>query len=215
VRSRPLWCLLLLPVAAACARRTGPQAPAPVVLHDTVRVVDSVRVTVQDPELLRRVSTLELEVLERDAQLEELQQRLDEATREVVRSMARLQTIATRAEAASGMAEAELALQALETRAGTEGGREYAAASHLMAMSTAEFNNQNYGGALYLATRVKNLARAREPGPIDQLGELRPDETVLAVPLPLAVSSRANVRAGPGTGFAVLDLLDPGARITA
>jgi hypothetical protein len=84
-----------------------------------------------------------------------------------------------------------------------------------MELSTAEFNNQNYGGALYLASRVKQLARAGESGPLDQLGELRPDETVLAVPLPLAVASRANVRAGPGTGFAVLYLLEKDAPITA
>ena len=80
--------------------------------------------------------------------------------------------------------------------------------------STAEFNNQNDGGALCLATRVKSLARAGGPGPIDQLGDLRAGETVLAVPLRLAVSSRANVRAGPGTTFAVLYLLDQGAPIT-
>jgi uncharacterized protein YgiM (DUF1202 family) len=186
-----------------------------VVVHDTVRVVDTVRVTAQDPELQRRVSALELRVLERDAQLEELQQRLDEATREVVRSMAKLQTSATRAEAASGLAEAELALQALQARSGAAATQDYTRAKHLMDMSTAEFNNQNYGGALYLATQVKNIARVGGGAPAEERAERRPGEAAFARPLPLRVSSRANVRSGPGTNFPVQYTLEKGALITA
>jgi uncharacterized protein YgiM (DUF1202 family) len=177
--------------------------------------MDTVRVTTPDPELQRRVSALELRVLERDAQLEELQQRLDEATREVVRSMAKLQTIATRAEAASGMAEAELALQALQSRSGAAPAQDYARGKRLLDMSTAEFNNQNYGGALYLATQVKTIARVGGSGLPDERGALRPDEAPFALPLPLLVSSRANVRGGPGTGFPVAYMLEKGALITA
>jgi uncharacterized protein YgiM (DUF1202 family) len=215
VRSlHPGW-LVLPPLLAACAPHAPPQAaPEPTVVHDTVRVVDTVRVTAQDPEVQRRVSALELRLLERDAQLEELQQRLDEATREVVRSMAKLQTIATRAEAASGMAEAELALQALQARASMGGSREYARGTQLMGMSTAEFNNQNYGGALYLATQVKNLARIGGALSAEEPGGLRPGEAAFAVPLPLQVSSRANVRGGPGTNFPVIYTLEKGALIT-
>jgi len=46
-------------------------------------------------------------------QLRELQEQLDATRLELVRNMARLQTQATRAEAASGMAEAEIALATL------------------------------------------------------------------------------------------------------
>lgn len=206
----------MAPLVGACGPKTPPAAPAPEpAVHDTVRVVDTVRVTTPDPDLQRRVSALELQVLERDAQLEELQQRLDEATREVVRSMAKLQTIATRAEAASGMAEAELALEAVRARSGAAPTHDYTRAKQLLDMSTAEFNRQNYGGALYLATQVKAVARVGGGGPPDARGTLRPDETPFALSLPLQVSSRANVRGGPGTGFPVQYLLEKGALITA
>src|SRR2546425_8259366 len=46
----------------------------------------------------------------------DLQARLDEARQEVVRALAKLQTVASRAEAASAMAEAEIAVQSLRFR---------------------------------------------------------------------------------------------------
>src|SRR5205807_6866322 len=81
-------------VAAACAHpvRSGP-GPA----------VDTTRATARAADLEQRVARLELRVLERDAQIEEVQTRLDDARQEVVRAMAKLQTLATRAEAASGI----------------------------------------------------------------------------------------------------------------
>jgi len=50
----------------------------------------------------RRMASLELQLLEKDAQVDYLEEQLDEARREVVRAMARLQSVASRAEAASG-----------------------------------------------------------------------------------------------------------------
>src|SRR5689334_14116072 len=70
------------------------------------------RRTAPDPTAAeRRIASLELQLLEKDAQVDNLEEQLDEARREVVRSMARLTSVASRAEAASGIAEAELALQ--------------------------------------------------------------------------------------------------------
>src|SRR5204862_3012432 len=73
-------------------------------------------VAARDTALEQRAARLELKVLEQEAQVDELQTRLDDARREVVRAMAKLQSLATRAEAASGMAEAEIALQTLRSR---------------------------------------------------------------------------------------------------
>ena len=97
----------------------------------------------------RRIASLELQLLEKDAQVDYLEEQLDEARREVVRSMGRLQSVATRAEAASGIAEAELVLQSMPANAaGT------AAIQTLTAQSSAEFEKANYGGALYLANQA-------------------------------------------------------------
>ena len=81
---------------AGCAGGTGPATPAPErVAVDTVVIRSEV-----DAELEQRVATVQLQLLERAAQVEELQRQLDAARREVVRAMARLQTLASRAEAA-------------------------------------------------------------------------------------------------------------------
>ena len=51
-------------------------------------------------EMDRRITRLELSLMDKEAQVDDLQARLDETRQEVVRAMAKLQTLATRAEAA-------------------------------------------------------------------------------------------------------------------
>lgn len=129
--------------------------------------------------------------------------------------MARLQTLATRAEAASAMAEAEVAVQQLETRPGGRGAPEYGQAKRLLEMSSAEFNQQNYGGSLYLATQAKGSAttgRGRLAG--SGADALQPGEVRFVVPVRLQVSGRSNVRDGPGTRFGVRFTMEPGTRVT-
>jgi hypothetical protein len=168
----------------------------------------------RDTLLEKRAAELELQLLAKEAEVEELQGRLDDARREVVRAMARLQSLATRAEAASGMAEAEIALQALASGNGSV--PEESQATQLLQLAAAEFNKQNYGGALYLATQAKAAAAAgqarRSAG---ERGVGRGGEVVFAVPLRLQTTGRANVREGPGSGFAVSHTLESGAPLTA
>ena len=197
----------------------GPSAdPAPVPVADSskgpARVVTET-VTVHDKDLEQRVSRLELELLERDAQVEDLQNRLEETRREVVRSMAKVQTLATRAEAASGMAEAEIALQTLRNSSRGNGSADVARVSKLLQDATNEFNKQNYGGALYLANQAKSTAgvgRTRSSG--GDATALRPGEVSFAVPLELQVTSRCKLREGPGTTFRVLATLESGISLT-
>jgi len=192
-------------VASACAARgggAGSMAP------DTVRIVDTVRSGTAD--LGRQVTQLQLQLLERDAQLEDLRAQLDDARREVVRAMARLQTLATRAEAAAGMAEAEVAVRQLRTVDGAG----VPQAQRLLELASAEFDQQNYGGALYLASEAKKIAGggARAvAGP----AERRPGEVPFAVPLRLHTLTRTNVRSGPGTRFSVLFTLESGVPVVA
>jgi len=151
--------------------------------------------------LERRIADLDLHLLEATAQVEELHERLDEARREVVRSMARQQSVATRAEAASGMAEAELALQSLPESAPPRAAAEIRG---LTQQSSVEFEKTNYGGALYLANQAKSaalIARGQLAGA--QEGPLQQNERPLALPLQLETTTGANVRSGPGTGFGV------------
>lgn len=159
----------------------------------------------------QQVARLELRLLEGEAQVGDLQAKLDEARQEVVRAMAKLQTLASKAEAASGMAEAEIALQQLHTAAGQAGTPEATQAEQLLRMSTKEFNQQNYGGALYLANQAKNLAGAGQTRLTSSgRGSLRQGEVLFAVPLHLQALVRGNVRDGPGSTFKVLFTVDAG-----
>jgi hypothetical protein len=181
--------------------RAQPTAPAPAVAHDTL--------------LEQRVARLELRLLEKEGQVDELQARLDDARREVVRAMAKLQTLATRAEAASGMAEAEIAQQALRNGGGASAAPEIAQVAQLLQLATAEFDKENYGGALYLATQAKAAAAAGQ-GRLASVerGTLRAGEVPFALPLHLQTTGRANVRQGPGSGFQVAFTLDGGVAVT-
>jgi len=209
--------VVVLPALTGCAAKASSESAAPVPAPPLTTVpprVDTVRLAVPDPEQQRRIGELEVRLLERDAQIERLETTLEETRREVVRSLARLQTSATRAEAASALAEADIAVQTLRTR--DPQAPELAPARRLLDQSTAEFGRQNYGGALYLANQVKSLT-ASGRGRVAAGGDgapARPGETAFAVPVPLAVGSRANVREGPGTNFRVLFTVDRGAALT-
>lgn len=203
----PLIVLIAALGSSACSGSKAETAPPP-------RRAARETVTVKEAALERQVAELELQLLEKEAQVEELQSRLDDTRNEVVRTMAKLQTVASRAEAASGMAEAEIALQSLKSGAGQQA-PEVAQVTKLVRESSAEFNKQNYGGALYLAGQAKALAggsRVRIAG--GNSGASRPGETPFAAPVRLKSTSRGNVREGPGTRYEVAFSLDGGSALT-
>lgn len=199
---------------AGCAKGGQPPAPAPAVdsTPRIIRVTDTVKV--RDPALEQEVTRLELQLLGKDAQMEDLQARLDEARREVVRTMAKLQTVATRAEAASAMAEAELAVQSLRNAPGAAQTLEAAQAATLLQQGTAEFNRQNFGGALYLANQAKSVASAGKGRLAVGDRTARPGEVQFGAPVSLVTTTRGNLREGPGTRFAVVSTLESGAGLT-
>lgn len=216
---------LVLGALAACASKKPEVAVAPVESSPPVTPVgpapatppvtpppDTVRI--RDVELEQRAQRLELALLERDAQIDELQTRLDETRQEVVRAMAKLQTLATKAEAASGLAEAEVAVQSLRTPGGQRARPELAQATKLLKQSGDEFNKQNYAGSLYLATQTKRLAGAAK-GRLNGTGlGARPGESTFTAPVRLQAVRRSNVREGPGTNFKVLFTMAAGTSVT-
>jgi len=214
---RPLLLAVALLSAAAC-RHPPPGNTTPA--HPSQSRIPAQPVVVRDTALEQRAGRLELKTLEQEAQIEELQDRLDDARREVVRAMAKLQSLATRAEAASGMAEAEIALEALRSANASGGGSsaaspELAQGTQLLQLATAEFDKQNYAGALYLATQAKNAAAAGQGRVTSERGTPRTGEIPFALPLHLQTTGRANVREGPGPNFRVSYTLDAGAALTA
>lgn len=193
-------------VLSGCAPKKVATAPNPAASRRSARVSLAARA-----ELERRVGRLELSLMEKEAQVEELQDQLEETRQEVVRAMAKLQTLASRAEAASGMAEAEVALQSLKTSGGQGSAPEAAQASTMLKEASTEFDQENYGGALYLANQAKSLASAgRGRQAADERGADRPGETSFALPIALKAAASGNVREGPGTSSPLAFSVEPG-----
>ncbi len=190
---------------AACAPKKADTAPSP---RTRPRPVQSGPSRI---DLERRIARLELSLLDKEVQVEELLLRLEETRQEVVRAMAKLQTLASRAEAASGIAEGEVALEALNAGPGTVAVPEATQATRLLRESSAEFDKENYGGALYLANQSKALAgAARIRLSAGVRTPQRPGETTFALPIRLTAAGRGNVRAGPGTNSRIEFAVEPG-----
>jgi uncharacterized coiled-coil protein SlyX len=199
------WLLLTTIVATGACAPKSEQSSSPNPRQRPVRTGPS------RADLEKRIARLELSLLDREAQVEELQSRLEETRQEVVRAMAKLQTLASRAEAASAIAEAEVALQPLKAPPGQITPPEATQASRLLRESSSEFDKENYGGALYLANQAKILAgTARGRLSAGDRGSQRLGETAFALPIRLEAVGRGNVRAGPGTGSRIEFAVEPG-----
>jgi hypothetical protein len=202
--------LILLTLATAIAAACTQQKPAP---PPQIKVVRET-VTVKDPDTEKRAARLELQLLAREAEIEDLQSRLEDTRAEVVRAMAKLQTVASRAQAASAMAEAEVVLQTMKS-ASNDQPPEVTQVARLVSQSSKEFDKQNYAGALYLANQAKTVASSYRGRLGSNRGEARAGETLFAVPIKLKTSTKGNVREGPGTNFNVSFSADPNTALTA
>ncbi len=174
-------------------------------------------------KLEAKVARLQLRLLEQETRVKELegrqallQKKLEEAFLEVVRAKAKLRSLESKPEAASTLAEAEVALNALKTAAtDQERGPEIIQAQHLLKLSAGELNKQNYAGASYLASQAKsliNMGQERYTG--KGKTPKTAGEVLFSLPVPLQVLMRANVRNGPGFEYKVLSTLGKGAHVT-
>lgn len=172
-------------------------------------------------ELEERATRAELRLLEKDAQIHELQRRFDEQQRlldatinEVVRAKAKLRSVESKAEAASEIAEAEIALKALGDLPNGADSPEHRKGMELLDRSGEEFENENFGGSIYLTSQAKAIIRQgqmrlREREQLDTVA----GEVAFGSPLPLKLSRTSNVRNGPGLEFRVLTTLESGTSV--
>ena len=173
-------------------------------------------------QLEDRTVKTQLLLLEREVQIQDLNQRLQSQQRriedtigEVVRAKAKLMSVESRAEAASQMAEAEIALEALGEDAGGEENASYTDAADMIAVATTEFENENYGGAMFLASQAKTVISLEQLRLQDRVEiETSVGEEAFETPLPLQVIANSNVRDGPGLSFKVVATIDKGTAVT-
>lgn len=207
--------LLLAASVVGCAPKSQPQVQAPAPTPPPA-VVETVTVTTRDPDMMLELGRTKVQLLERNARIADMERRLGESTTELVRTMARLRTVATRAEAASAIAEAEVTLQQLRGRSGQQAPPEVAQAEAALRQASTAFDAENFGGALYLATQAKRAATAGRGRLADVGGTAsRPNERPFALPVPLVTTSAANLRESPTGGAAVVARITSGAALTA
>jgi len=207
--------LLLAASAIGCAGKPQPVATVPAPVQTPVRTVVET-VTVRDPDVAAELGRTKVQLLERNARLTDMDRRLTEATTEVVRAMARLRTLATRAEAASAIAEAEVTLQQLRGRAAGQAPPEVAQAEGALRSASQAFDAENFGGAVYLATQAKRFATTGR-GRLADVGSvaMRPNERPFALPVPLTTTSTANLRSAPTGSASVVTTVPAGTAVTA
>jgi hypothetical protein len=170
-------------------------------------------------EMENKLAKIKLRLLEKDAQVLKLEERLnsqqvmfDEAILEVVRAKAKLRSLESKAEAASEMAEAEIAVKALQIQLKSrEPDPDVIKAQQLLKMSAREFKKENYGGALYLTSQAKGHIRANQMriGGLEKIEPVK-GEILFTQPVPLKVLTTSNLRRGPGLQSKILTKLDKG-----
>jgi len=169
------------------------------------------RLSATNRDLDDKLARFQLLVLEREAQLKELGRKLEEAILEVVRAKAKLRSIESKAEAASHLAEAEIALKTLKGSAAGRRDEDFVQVEEMLKLGALEFKKENYGGALYLTSQAKSLLKeGQERSQNRDQAPLLKGEVLFTPPLPLQVASEVKAREGPGLEFKELHSLGSG-----
>jgi hypothetical protein len=217
---------LLAPGCVPQLRKTAPPVPAEPVAdchpwHDEIDRLEQELVDreIQMGALEGQVYAHQLQLLERNSIVSSLREQVatqqaefDQAIAEVVRSKSKVRSLESKAQAASDLAEAEIALKGLRAQF-PEGGEPAALvqAQELLKLGGTEFKSGNYGGSLYVTSQARAKLRLAEVqvrirnslAPVD--GEVR-----FATPVDLQLTRTSNLREAPSLDAEVLATLPQG-----
>ena len=176
----------------------------------------------EQKELENKIAQLDIRVMEKDKEIDkltgkvvELQNKLNEAIREVVRAKSKLRSLESKAETATAIAEAEITVKALRIQhPDRDSNPSLLQAEQLLAMSSQEFKNKNYSGALYLVNQVKDhISKVQADDGEGKVTQALLGEVPFAKPLELKVTKKSNVREGPGLYFKVVTVVKPSTQV--
>ena len=216
---------LLAIVIAGCA--TPPPAPAPEPVPapraEPAREPPPAPCTCDEPN--REIARLKHDLANKEAEIRDLrsQQReqaraLQESSRQAARATVKLHRLATQADAASYIAEVEVALATLRssTDTGSSGASLTAVAQEILGSAAEPFARGDYSAAMDRAAQAQQLIamlasnRGRSTPPPRAASE-RPFQ----VPIPLRVKIDSNLRRQPRGNAKVLGVLKESAAVTA
>jgi hypothetical protein len=173
-------------------------------------------------EQVREVARLRQELAARDAELRDLRaaqreqaKAVQETTREVTRAKTKARRLATQADAASYLAEVEVALSTLRAGKPMAGPLPALAASFLDA-AAGPFARGDYAAAMERAAQAEQVvALAAEGAAPTGARPRRPGEVPLQVALPLRATTDMHLRRQPRGGAAVLGVVKRDAPLVA
>jgi hypothetical protein len=211
---------VLLALGGCAAPPPTPPEPAPVAMP--VEVPPRERACPSCDDQSHELARLRQDLAQREAELRELRtnQRdqvkvLQESTREVERAKVKLRRLATQADAASYIAEVEVALQSLRNAVGA-GIPLLGLAEGIVQSTATPFAQGDYGGAMDLAVQAEQLVtvvadeRGRRASPVRAAGE-----TTFRVAVPLRVIADSHLRRQPLGTAAVLGVLSKDSLLVA
>jgi hypothetical protein len=168
-RSR-CWALVAVTALVVAGCGTAPTTPTAVSVP-VKAPAPSLPLCAPCSEQIREIERLRQEVAVRDETVRELRSNervqvkvLQESRREATRAKVKLRRLATRADAASYIAEVEVAMDSLRSsRAATTAGREIAAAQSALDSTAAPFADGDYGSAMDRAAEAERwIAQAAQ-----------------------------------------------------
>lgn len=226
-RATRVFAPLALVLAASCAPVHGPAPitasvpvwprPAPVVASVAESCPQCVELRAEIARLRLDLSTRDNELRELRAQQREQARALEESSRQAVRAKVKLRRLASQADAASAIAEAEVALgSARASPTGAAAPSLLGLAEEILKASEPPFAQGDYDGASDLAAHASQiLTAALEPAPRAS-GRGRPaHELAFESVIPLRVKSESVLRQQPADRSATAGALKEGTLLVA
>ncbi len=227
-------CLALLLSAAGCATRQREVAPAPIfraqpeasaAAPEAASEAANSKEQQKNTEELKRklsrraeeVAELRLQLLVKQAEINQLLNAHEQALQEAARNQARLRSLNSKADAVAKLAEATLLVNDAREQASGDKRQTIDHAEDLLATGRQELQAGNYNGAAYLADKARSLLQAGDELAANQATaeSAAAAEVVFATPLRLRVRKQSNVREKPGRNSRVLFQLPQGSMVQA
>lgn len=217
-------CVVAGLILAGCATAPPPEpAPAPPPPPAPVAPPPPEPVCPQCMDQSQEVARLRQDLAAREAELKDLRssqrdqvKAIQETTREATRAKARLRRLATQADAASYLAEVEVALKALRAQLPpTPPQPLLALAQGLLDSAAAPFKEGDYGAAMDRAAQAEQLVTVvADQAP--QAGRARvPGEIALSIAIPLRVVTDSQLRREPAPRAVVVTAVKKDSAVTA
>ena len=161
----------------------------------------------------REVGRLRLQLLAKQAEINQLLIAHERALQEAVSANARLRGLDSKADAVASIAEAALMINNAKESANDEQQQALIHAEKLLETSRKEMQAGNLNAASYLATKASSLAQpTTDRRPTTQTDE---SQTLFAVPVGMRVRKQSNVRELPGINSKPLFQLAGGVNVKA